>query len=60
MVPEISSVTDRIFCYLGQFFAHLPPKNLKNQNFEKMKKQPEDIITLHICTINDNNMMYSS
>ena len=35
MVPEILSVTDRIFCHFGQFFLHLPPKNLKNQNFEK-------------------------
>ena len=32
------STMDRIFCHFGQFFAHLPPKNLKNQNFEKMKK----------------------
>ena len=24
-----------------------PPNNLKNQNFEKMKKTPEDILHLH-------------
>ena len=34
--------------------------NLKNQNFEKMKKIPGDIITLHLCTTNDNHMMYAS
>ena len=25
-----------------------------------MKKMPGDIITLHMCTINDNHMMYGS
>ena len=31
------------------------PFNPKNQNFEKMKKIPRDII-LHKCTINENHM----
>ena len=35
------------------------PNNLKNQNFEKVKKIAGDII-LPMCTINDNHMMYSS
>ena len=35
------------------------PGNLENQNFN-IEKTPGDIITLHICTINDNHMMYSS
>ena len=47
MIPEISSTTDRIFCHFEQFFVHLPPKNQKKQNFEKMKKAPADIIILH-------------
>ena len=62
MVPEIWSVTDRIFCHFGLFFAFLPlppPNNLKNLNFEKLKKAPGDII-LHLCTINNNHMMYGS
>ena len=42
------------FVVLGLFFALLPPKNLKNQNIEKMRKTPEDIIILHMCIINDN------
>ena len=39
MVPEIWSITDRIFCHFGPFFSFLPPNNLQNQNFEKMKKK---------------------
>ena len=31
-----------------------PPNNPENQNFEKMRKIPGDII-LHICTINENH-----
>ena len=45
------------------FFALLPlplppPKNLKNQNFEKMSKSGD--IILHMCTTNDDHMMYGS
>ena len=62
MVPEIWSVTDRIFCHLGSFFALLPYplNNPKNLNFEKLKKSLGDIILFHICTINENHSMYGS
>ena len=60
MIPEIPGTTERIFCYFKPFFALLPPNNPKSQNFEKIKKSPGDIITLHMCTINDNYMMYGS
>ena len=50
----------KYFCYFGPFFALSAPKNSKNQNFEKMKKAPGDIIILHKCTINENHMMYCS
>ena len=61
MFPEIWSVTDRIFCHSGPFFAHLPPSDPENQNFDKMKKKTLGaIIILHMCTINDNYMMYGS
>ena len=60
MVPEIWRVTDNIFCHSGPFFALLPPMDPENQNFLKMKKIPEDIIILQMCTINDSHMMYSS
>ena len=39
-------------------FTHL--YNPKIWNFEKLKKKPGDIIILHMCTINDYHMMYSS
>ena len=62
MVPEIWSVTDRIFSNFGPFFSLLPPTppNSKNQNFEKMNKYCGDINILHMCTINKNHMMYGS
>ena len=47
---------------LDCFLPFYPPNNPKNQNFEKMKKLPEDIIILHRCkcNINDNHIMYCS
>ena len=62
MVPEIWSVMDTIFCHFRPFFAFLPPfpNNLKNQNFEEMKKPPGYIIILQRCNINGNHIMYGS
>ena len=57
MVPEIWSVTDRIFGHSGLLFTLLDPEN---QNFEKMKNTTEDIIILQMSTINDSHMMYGS
>ena len=51
---------DRILCHFGRFFALYPTNNLKNKNFEKMKKMPADIITLHKCTKNDDHMLHCS
>ena len=42
------------------FYPSSPPHNQESQNFEKLKKPPADIIILHICTINNNHMMYGS
>ena len=47
------------FCHFGPIFALLSP-NLKNQNFEKAKKQAGDITILDMCTKIDNNMIYFS
>ena len=59
-VPEIRCVTDVILISnFGLFFALLPPNSPKNQNFEKMKQKPGDII-LHKCTKNYDQMMYGS
>ena len=57
MAPEISGTTDIIVCHFGLFFALLPPtspNNPENNNFEKVKKAPGDIIILHMSTINKN------
>ena len=49
------------FVILDHFLLFYPPKNLKNQNFEKMKKNPDDIIILQKCTKNhDHIMLYCS
>ena len=57
MVPVIQSETDRIFRHFGPFFALLPPppplppllpNHPKNQNFDKKKKMPGDIIPLYM------------
>ena len=45
---------------MPHLIAFLPPIVPENQNFEKMKKAPEDIIILHMCIINDSNIMYGS
>ena len=64
MVPEIWCMTDVIvISHFGLFSAILPfypPNNPKNQNVEKMKKKPGDVIILHRCTKNYNQMMCSS
>ena len=39
-------------------FCPFTPNNPQNQDFEKMKKTPRDIIILHMCAINDNHVMY--
>ena len=37
-----------------------PPNSPKNPNFEKIKTTPRDIIILHTCTKNYDQMMYGS
>ena len=48
------------FVILDCILPFYSPNNTKNHNFEKMNKTPGDIIILHICTKNDNHMMYGS
>ena len=43
------------FVILDYFLPFDPPINLKNQNFEKIRKTTGNIITLHLCTINDDH-----
>ena len=43
----------QFFVILDGFLPFNPDNNPKNQNFEKMKKNPGDIIILNKCTINE-------
>ena len=45
---------------MGHFLHFYPRNSPKKQNFEKTEKTPEDIIILHICTKNYDQMIYSS
>ena len=38
---------EQIFCHFGPFFALLPHKILKNQNFEKLKKKVLEISSFY-------------
>ena len=44
--------------HFGPIFPLPPPNNPQTQNFEKIKKTPEDILQMY--TINDSHMMYGS
>ena len=59
-VPEIWGET-KIFGHFGPLFAlysFAPPNNPKNQNFEKMKEAPGDVIILNLCN-KKHQMMYA-
>ena len=56
---ERKGQNDLSLCVIVDHFSPFyPPNNPKNQNFEKIKTTPGDIIILHMCNINDNHMMY--
>ena len=42
------------------FLPFYPHNNPKNQNVEKLKKTPGDIIILHNCTKNHDHILYCS
>ena len=48
------------FVIFDRFLPFYPPSNPKNQNFEKRKKVPGDIIILHKCTKNHDHMVNCS
>ena len=48
------------FVIVDHFLPFCTPNNPKNQNFEKMKKSPRDIVILHKCTKNHDHMLYCS
>ena len=60
MVPEIWSITDRIFFILDHFLPFYLSNNTKNQNFENLKKTLGDIIILHTHTKNHDHITHCS
>ena len=46
----------QFFVILYRFLLFHPSMDPENQNFEKMKKTPEDIIILQMCTINGSHI----
>ena len=48
------------FVIMDRFLPFYPPMDPENQNFEKMKKAPGDIIILHKCTKNHDHMLHCS
>ena len=51
------SETDRIFYHLGQFLPFYLSNNPENWNFEKKEKASGDVIILHMCTKNHDQMI---
>ena len=58
MIPEIWVCHARL--NLDHFLPFYPTNNLKNQNFEKLKKTPGDTTILHKCTKNHDHMLHWS
>ena len=56
-------VHDRCNCYfsiLGYFLPFYPITAQNIKTFKEMKKMPGDIIILHMCTKNYDQVMYGS
>ena len=49
MVPRYGVQQIQFFLILGHFLHFYPTNNPENQNFEKIKKIPGDIIILNMC-----------
>ena len=59
-VPEIWCIIDVIIFHFGYFLPFTPLTAQKVKIKKKMKKTPGDIIILHICTKNYNQMIYGT
>ena len=64
MIPDIKRCSREnflsywvIFC---SFTLHPLPRTRKIKILENWKKNPRDIIILHMCSINDNHLKYGS
>ena len=61
MIPEMWSTTDRFSSHFGSFYTPHPLTTQRIKILKKWKKKtPRDIIIVHKCTINDNNIIYGS
>ena len=54
MVPKYKVQQPEFFVILGHFLPFQVQDKPENQNCEKLKRIPGDIIILQLCTINDN------
>ena len=59
-VPELRSEMDIIFCHFRPFLPFYPLNNPGNQDFKIWKKAPGDVIILHLCTKNQDHVIYAS
>ena len=60
-VPEIQHMMDvNVIFHFGPFFALLQPQKWKFQKKKRKKKTPGDVIILHMCTKNYDQVMYGS
>ena len=57
---SLDRVWTKFLPILGHFCPFYPICGPKNQNFLKLKKLPEDIIILHMCTKNYDHTIFSS
>ena len=48
----------KFFVIVGHFLHFHPTNNLKNKDFDKMKKPPWSIIILHKCTKNHDHVLH--
>ena len=58
MPPEMWSVFLSFRTIFSPFPCPFPPPLQPRKNSEKIKKHPQDIIILHMCTINEIHIMY--
>ena len=56
----LGKTPENFLSFLTVFYPFYPTMDPENQNFERMKKTPEDIIILQMCTKNDGHLMYGS
>ena len=60
MLPKICSATDNVLSFWVIFCTFTPLLTLKIKIWKKCKKMPREIILVHMCTINEDHMIYGS